>query len=338
MVHRSRPGAALRYAPGYRNAALSGRCGNVIGDRRQVKSTARFFRLLAEWALFLALTVAATWPVGHRAGTHIPIGSEPAATVPLLNLWTMWWNVDRIDQGYHDYWDAPIRYPTSGSFALSEPQPATGWIAWPLWHSLPGTAWVYNTLLILYLTLNGWISCQLLKRLRLAWLAAVTGGAMVCLLPLLHQQIGVFQLAALWGVVWTLLAIVRLRRRPALRHGLHLGVAFAVTYLLCSYYGLFLGMLLLCCSPLLLGRQLLTKRFWLAAATALLTAAGLVAPVTWRNSMRRVSIPWSMNPRCSAACLPCRRITCARRGPNWYHFLLYRAIPPSGPGNSRPAP
>ena len=50
--------------------------------------------------LFVLVAVWVTWPVAPHLTTAIPIGCEPASTVPLFNLWTMWWNVDRIDHAY----------------------------------------------------------------------------------------------------------------------------------------------------------------------------------------------------------------------------------------------
>ena len=52
-------------------------------------------------------------------------GSSQVATVPLFNLWTIWWNADRLRHGLKDYWDAPIFYPERDTFAFSEPQPTT---------------------------------------------------------------------------------------------------------------------------------------------------------------------------------------------------------------------
>src|SRR4051794_35687787 len=75
---------------------------------------------------YLALAIWATWPLAgwtepdpksplaRRAfnfTTALPQGTESVATVPLFNLWTIWWNADRARHGFHGYWDAPIFYP-----------------------------------------------------------------------------------------------------------------------------------------------------------------------------------------------------------------------------------
>jgi hypothetical protein len=229
--------------------------------------------------LFIALAVLSTMPLVFQVHTHLTIGAEPSATVPLLNLWTLGWNVDRLGHGYQGYWDAPIYYPTRGTFALSEPLTAAGWMAWPLWQLLPGAVSVYNVLLLLLLALNGWVTCQLLKRLGVVWPAALAGGAMVGLLPLVHWQLGVFQLVSMWGICWTFYALHGAFRQRRLRDGLHLGLAFSCTYLLCCYYGLMLSLLLLLCAPLWCGKRLLEIRFWGCCGVALVTAAVLLGPI-----------------------------------------------------------
>ncbi len=239
----------------------------------------RRVRILVEWLVFAALALAATYPLMRVVGTHLPQGAESCATVPLLNMWTIWWNVEALEHFYLGYWDAPIYHPTPGILAFTEPQTVVGWAAWPLWHMLPGPASVYNVLVLVFLTLNGWVSCQLLKRWRLSWLATLAGGAMVGLLPLLHWQLGIFQLISVWGICWTLLALQRFRHAPGPAAAVHLAIAFACTYSLCCYYGLFLAILLLASAPLLLGRQLLQKNVWLWGLVSVMVAALLLCPI-----------------------------------------------------------
>jgi hypothetical protein len=85
---------------------------------RQPNPETRFSIGIAEGLLFIALAVLSTMPLVFQVHTHLAIGAEPSATVPLLNLWTLGWNVDRLGHGYQGYWDAPIYYPTRGTFAL----------------------------------------------------------------------------------------------------------------------------------------------------------------------------------------------------------------------------
>lgn len=231
------------------------------------------------WGLFVLLAVLATFPLAAKLTSHLPQGNEPAATVPLLNLWTIWWNVDRLEHGYQNYWDAPIYHPADRMFAASEPQTVVGWLAWPLYKLLHNWAAVYNCLVLLFLSLNGYAAYRLLRGLRLTIGAATGGGAMMVVLPIVHWQLGVFQLISLWGVLWTLRLLFRFRRSPSVAEAVMVGSAFAVTYSLCCYYGLFLAILLLVTTPLLMGKRLLRRSLWGYGAAAVLLALALLSPV-----------------------------------------------------------
>lgn len=256
-------------------------------SRTVVPMCVRLARSAAELLFFSVLAILSTSPLLLRADTHIPQGTEQSATVPLLNVWTIWWNVDRIEHAYQDYWDAPIYYPTERMLASVEPQTVAGLIAWPLWHVLPSAAAVYNVLILLFLTLNGWFACRLLQYLRLTWTASLGGGAMMSLLPLVHWQLGVLQLVAVWGVIWTLWALLQFRRRPGLCSAAQLAVAFAITYSLCCYYGLMLSLLLLICLPPLFGRRLAQWQVWGWGLFSVGLALLILAPI-WHVQLRFV--------------------------------------------------
>jgi hypothetical protein len=241
---------------------------------------------LAEASLYFLLAIAATWPLARVADRGLPLGTEPAATVPLLMTWTIWWNADRAAHAQADYWNAPIFHPTADTFAFSEPAWPTVIVAPILWISGNRVA-AYNAFLLLALTINGWSTFRLLRALRLRWLASLLGGGLVELLPFVHHELGVLQLVPLCGIIWTLHALVRFGRRPTSGRAAVLAMAFASTYLLCAYYGLFLSILLPPAGLCLIGKRLLVGRTWPALALAAAMAALLVLPVT-RAQMRVV--------------------------------------------------
>lgn len=285
---RARPEA--RY-PGPAPAASppeAGPCGwgkgqtpevSVSGGGKNLTMNCRFQHAWIEWGLFVLLAVLATFPLATKFTSHLPQGSESAATVPLLNLWTIWWNVDRLEHGYQDYWDAPIYYPAERMFAASEPQTAVGWLAWPLYKLLHNWAALYNCVVLFFLSLNGYTAYRLLRTLRLTLGASLGGGAMMVVLPLVHWQLGVLQLISVWGVLWMFRLLVRFRRVPNAIGAALLGTTYAVTYSLCCYYGLFLAVLLPVTLPLLLGRRLVQWSFWGYGSAAVLLAAVLLSPI-----------------------------------------------------------
>ena len=236
----------------------------------------RRWKWLGEVILFAVLSVTATWPLSGHFGGALPLGTESSATVPLLNLWTIGWNVDRLSHNGFGYWNAPIFHPTPDALAFSEPLAISAIAVAPIWWvATPASA--YNVVLLLSLALNGWTTCRLLQGLRVCWLPSLLGGAMVEMLPFVHWQLGVLQLVPLCGIVWTLHALLHFSRRPTIRRGLLVGLAIAITYLLCTHYGLFLGVLLALCGWLILLRHLLRWQMWVG----LLAGAALALALVW---------------------------------------------------------
>ena len=195
---------------------MSSRPENVLPSppRRGLVSLLRKWAL-AELAAYLVLAIVSTWPLARFGASALPLGTESAATVPLLNVWTIWWNADRAAHLYCGYWDAPIFAPTPGTFAFSEPMPTTVVVAPLVWFG-GHRILAYNGFLLAALTLNGWTAFRLLRSMRLRWLACVLGGGLVEMLPLVHSELGVLQMVPLCGIVWTIHALVPVRQASRL--------------------------------------------------------------------------------------------------------------------------
>ncbi len=233
---------------------------------------------LAPLAAYLALAVAATWPLARRMHDSLPLGQEPVATVPLFVTWSIWWNCDRVQHGHADYWQAPIFHPAPDTFALSEPLPLTA-LGLPLLAITGSRALLYNTILLLSLALNGFCGFHLLRRVRLGPAAALAGGALVEMLPFVFNELGVLQLVPLFGILLTIRQLVVFSIRPTALRGALMGLCFALTYYLCSYYGLFLAVVLPLPALWLVGRRLKRLRAWGWLVLGAALAAGLIAPL-----------------------------------------------------------
>jgi hypothetical protein len=236
--------------------------------------------VVGEPVAFLILALASTWPLAGALMDHLPLGMEDAATVPLLNVWTVWWNADRAAAGYAGYWDAPIFHPAGNAFAFSEPMPLTV-LAAPIIWATGNRILAYNCLLILVLWLNGWTAFHLLRRLHFHRTAALTGGAMMELLPLVHSWLGVLQLVPVCGILWTFQALHELCRRPTPLRGVVLGLSFGTVFLLCAYYGLFLAVPLALAGVWPAARRIFQKKMWTALSAGALTCALLCLPVVF---------------------------------------------------------
>jgi hypothetical protein len=243
---------------------------------------ARRSRIVVVVATYIVLALMMTWPVPLSPSSRLPVGTGSAATVPLFNTWTIWWNADRLAHGLKGYWDAPIFHPEPGTFALSEPQPVTWMVAPIVWCGFHILA--YNVYLWLSLLLNGLSAFALFRGLRLRWSACFVGGALAETLPFVQWQIGVLQLVPLYGVFWTLSGIRATSLSPTVPRGVLLGLAFALTYLTCSYTGLFLSVLLFGCAVWYPGLWLRRSGIWTALLIAFVTGTLVISPVVFRQT------------------------------------------------------
>jgi hypothetical protein len=205
---------------------------------------AKRFSAIIIFLAYLGWSLGLTYPLAQHLFTHIPLGDEKVGTVPFFNLWSLQWNIDQLMQGYPNYWHAPIFAPASGSFAFSETQPLSALLAGPLWLGFQSPALGYNTVVILFLTLNGWFTFWLLKWWGVAAGPTFLAGLLMQSLPFIAQEMGVLQLVAVFGFLWSLLVISRIffKHQPGQampRDLIFLALGLAVVFLTCTYYGLF---------------------------------------------------------------------------------------------------
>ena len=261
------------------------------------------------FGFYCALSMVINWPLVGSLTTHISYGHEEQITVPMLNLWTVWWNADRLGHGFRGYWNSPIFSPTQKTFVFSEAQP-TSMIVAPIVWLTENRGLAYNIYQLLIIALNGFSAHRLLRRLgHIPWLA-FCGGFMSQILPFVIWQFGVVQLTTLFGIYWTLHAVVDLfgtgqaplsavesdnRRhesqsvidegsKQVQSHsmiGIRLGIAYGLTYWLCNYWGLFQTLLLLPCSVVLWNRRLFVGKFWRNVALAAMIAVVMIGPFAW---------------------------------------------------------
>ncbi|MEI7699623.1 MAG: hypothetical protein WCK86_07510 [Planctomycetia bacterium] len=219
----------------------------------------------------------------------VPTTLSGSSTVPLFNAWTMVWNAVQTRDGFDSYWDAPIFFPQRGTFAFSEPQPATVLMA-PLILIFGSPALACNVWLILSLTLNGLFTGRLLRQLGVSRLAGMATSAAAVLLPMIHDQLDVLQLVPLWPTLWTLTAVMNLRRtalevvtapasyRPCLKAGAEAGIACFCVAACSIHHWLFLMLLLGFCGWMMIPWFQL-RRWWPGAVAALCVSGVLILPM-----------------------------------------------------------
>lgn len=234
---------------------------------------------LASLATYAALAALSTWPLIARLGEVLPLGREREATVPLASSWALWWTSDRISAGFAHFWDAPILHPAPQAFAFSEPMPVLGGLAAPVLWLGGSPALAHGLVVLAVLVANGWVAMSLARRLGAGALAAAAGGAMVVMLPYVHDQLGVLTLVPMFGLLLALHALVALLDEPTPVRGALLGLALGLTYYTCAQHAVFFALAAVPASLLLVRRELMTRRAALAGLAAIAVAAALIVPM-----------------------------------------------------------
>lgn len=174
-------------------------------DLRRIRDAWPEARLwFSAFVLYAVGALVGTWPLMLRISTHLPTGTLGNATVPFFNLWTLEWNAHSLARGYSGYWEAPIFYPTPGTFALSEAQALTGLVFVALTAAVSGIT-AYNVIVLAALIANALAARRLFVVLGVSEVAATAAGLLALGMPFVWKELGVLQLTMLWPV-WLALA------------------------------------------------------------------------------------------------------------------------------------
>ena len=160
-------------------------------------------------ATCLTTACVCTWPLLLHIGQAVPLGTESAATIPLFDVWTLWWSGQQLWHGYADLWNAPIFHPSTGAFALSEPMLLPGALAAPLFALHAPPALVHNLALLALLAGNGICGAYLGRGFGLARLPALLAAVMLVALPFAAKLQGELPILAIFGTLLAQGGLVR---------------------------------------------------------------------------------------------------------------------------------
>lgn len=211
---------------------------------------------------------------------EVAVHSDRHAIVPLFNAWAVWWNSESLLGWSEPYWDARIFAPAVESFAFSEPQPMTLIVA-PLMWSGQSPVLAYNVYLAATILLNGAFAAGIIRKITGATLLSCFAATLFATLPILMSHLHVAQLVAVWPILWSWYAMIRLASQPSWATSVKLGVAIAATFFCSVHHGLFNGLVLVVIAPVLLwpSRSRQAKRWWPSCRVVLfgLAAAAIAA-------------------------------------------------------------
>lgn len=186
---------------------------------------------LVPLVLCLLVAIVATWPLLPSIASALPLGTEHEATVPLFNLWTLWWDADRVPHGFDGLWNAPIFHPLQGTFTFSEPLLLQGATLSPLWWLGVPPAAVYNLAILFTLVCNGLAARGLARALGAPPGAALLAALAGVTLPYTAKVLGVLPVLPLFGTIWALAALVRFGKEGGWRPAALAVLSFATQFL-----------------------------------------------------------------------------------------------------------
>ena len=196
-------------------------------------------------ASYLIITIGVTWPLALSLSSTLPLGTEGAFSVPLLNLWSMKWTYQSFLSGFSNYWNAPHFFPETETFALSDPQIFTG-IIFSLFQLITNDAVVtYNLVVILILSANALATYFLLRTWGAETIPAFLSGILGLTLPFVFNELGVLQLTAIYPILLAISLNTKYYRDKKTSDALLVGLFTALSFLTSGYYGIYLSIFLL---------------------------------------------------------------------------------------------
>lgn len=250
-------GGHLAFEAALRSARMNP--GPVVDDR--FADTAPSSQMMSQgsrWlmrVMFHALVaVLVTMPLAWRMGGGVPLGRESVPVVPWFNLWSWSWTADTLPGSWSRWWDAPIFWPRTGTYANSELQPITGIVFGVLrWATSPTVA--YAVVLLTALTLNGIAASVVARRLGASIPAATVAGGLAQVVPFAFAQLGVVQLLMSWPVLLAVAGLVAWLERPTGRAAVEIGSSLGVAVLTCGYHATLFGACALLATPVMVRRS-----------------------------------------------------------------------------------
>jgi hypothetical protein len=254
---------------------------SVNESRKRLKSH------LAALLVFTFLTGVMTYPLGIQAWNGIDNYGDP-----LLNAWTLAWDVHQLTRDPLRLFQANNFYPYPNTLAYSENLLAIAVLAVPFLLLTGNPVWTHNLFLLLSFVLCGWTAYLLVYDQTRKWIAGIVAGGIYAFA---HYRWGHISHLQLLSAQWLPLIVLYLRRllqrRRQSRDAVMAAGFFILQALSCTYYAFYsamAGLLYLLCSLLTSHSMLnwrLLRGIMLGAAIVLLILVPIVIPYLQARSV-----------------------------------------------------
>lgn len=203
-------------------------------DDRPADSRERPGLLERAWpvgAIYLALSVAMTFPLILHMADHAPAGAVDL----WQNVWNFWWWKRCLFEGLHPYASPYLFHPTGADLAFYT-HSVFNMIATAPVNLLAGPVAAYNASVLLALWLSGWFAWMWLKEATGDARGAFLGGLVFTFFPQhMEQTLEHLNLFSTQFIPLSLLFLHRLARKGGLGPAVGLGVAYALNAL-CDWH------------------------------------------------------------------------------------------------------
>jgi hypothetical protein len=196
-------------------------------------------RLALVFALFLALSVAATWPLAGHA-TQFVIGHAPRESTPPLNTWAMAVVLRNLLHQPLHLFDGNAFYPYARSLAFSEHLFVPALLAAP-WVLVTGNwALAYNAVTFLTLSMAGLGMYLLARELTGHPVASLAAGALYAFHTWNMNELVRLQIVSNQYFPFVLLGLLRFFAAPRRATAVLTALALVAQALSCMYWALYL--------------------------------------------------------------------------------------------------
>jgi hypothetical protein len=229
------------------------------------------FPRLALLAIFVALAVVHTWPLGARPSYYSRLDTSDTQ----LNTWAMAWVARTLPTDPLHLFDANIFYPEKRTLAYSEPLLVQGVLAIPIIRLGGSPVLAYNLVLLAGFALTGWAAALLALRMTGSLAAAVVGGSIAAFNAQSLVRLPHIQAQHLEFLPLALFAFDRVLEQGRVKHAVLLGAAVALQAF-ASIYALIFAVWALSCAAAVRVREWIGPGRW-RVTTLLIVAAGIAA-------------------------------------------------------------
>ena len=237
--------------------------------------------------LFVALTIAMTWPQVTGLGTRVYDSDDP-----LLSIWRVSWIAHILPRSPLDLFNGNIFYPEPRTLAYTDAVLLQGVAGAPLIWSGISRVTTYNVLLLLSIALSGWAMWRYALHLTGSFTAALLGGIVFAFVPYRFDHYHHLELQATVFLPLTLLYFDRAIDSGSRRDAWLTMASFVAQVYSCIYYSVFLATALLPIAALRLwwsppqARAAFVRSF----APAMIAALVAVSPYAVAYGLNRESL------------------------------------------------